>query len=102
MFLIIAIAAFNVVSTLVMVVVGKRGDIAILRTLGAKNRDIMAVFMVQGSLIGLVGTFYGVAIGILLSLCVQDLVAGLEQLLNIQFLFCESIQLYYLMFVRAR
>ncbi|TQV81337.1 lipoprotein-releasing ABC transporter permease subunit [Exilibacterium tricleocarpae] len=94
--LIIAIAAFNVVSTLVMVVVDKHGDIAILRTLGASSGEIMAVFMVQGSLIGLVGTVLGVAVGLGLSLCVQDLVAWLEQVLSIQFLKSDVYPISYL------
>ncbi|MGH1440320.1 MAG: lipoprotein-releasing ABC transporter permease subunit [Cellvibrionaceae bacterium] len=84
--LIIAIAAFNVVSTLVMVVVDKQGDIAILRTLGVSNQQIMAIFMVQGSIIGIVGTIVGVVLGVILSLTVAKLVAGLEQLFNVTFL----------------
>ncbi len=96
LFLIIAIAAFNVVSTLVMVVVDKHGDIAILRTLGASSGEIMAVFMMQGSLIGLIGTLAGVAVGLGLSLCVQDLVAWLEVALNIQFLKSDVYPISYL------
>ncbi len=84
--LIIGIAAFNVVSTLVMVVVDKQGDIAILRTLGASSQKIMGIFMVQGSMIGVLGTLAGLIIGLLLSLSVQDVVAWLEEALNIQFL----------------
>lgn len=85
LFLIIAIAGFNLVSTLVMVVVDKQGDIAILRTLGASTQKIMAIFMVQGSAIGFIGTGTGVALGILLSYWVTDIVAALENLIGIQF-----------------
>lgn len=84
--LIIAIAAFNVVSTLVMVVVDKQSDIAILRTLGVSNQQVMAIFMVQGSIIGIVGTLVGVVLGVILSLTVAKLVSGLEQLFNVTFL----------------
>lgn len=84
--LIIAIAAFNVVSTLVMVVVDKQSDIAILRTLGVSNGQIMAIFMVQGTIIGVVGTFIGVMLGVALSLSIDKLVAGLESMLNVTFL----------------
>ena len=94
--LIIAIAAFNVVSTLVMVVVDKQGDIAILRTLGAGSRDIMTIFMVQGSLIGVIGTGFGLIVGLSLSLCVQDLVAWLEHILHIQFLKSDVYPISYL------
>jgi len=62
--LIVAVAAFNIISTLVMVVNDKKGDIAILRTLGATPGQIMAIFMVQGSVIGVVGTLIGAAVGI--------------------------------------
>ncbi len=96
LFLIIAIAAFNVVSTLVMVVVDKRGDIAILRTLGASSAEIMAVFMVQGSLIGFIGTAIGLLVGVLLSLSVQDLVAWLERALDVQFLKSDVYPISYL------
>jgi len=84
--LIIGIAAFNVVSTLVMVVVDKHGDIAILRTLGASTKKIMGVFMVQGSLIGLIGTAVGLITGVLIAWWVPELVAWLERLLDFQFL----------------
>ena len=60
--LIIAVAAFNIIATLIMVVTDKRTDIAILRTLGATPRQIMAVFMVQGSVIGVIGTLIGAVI----------------------------------------
>ncbi|MBL4827492.1 MAG: lipoprotein-releasing ABC transporter permease subunit [Spongiibacteraceae bacterium] len=83
---IIAVAAFNVVSALVMIVTDKRGDIAILRTLGASSQGIMATFMMQGTLIALIGTALGTVIGVLLSLSITDMVAFVEELLAIQFL----------------
>ncbi|WP_043316459.1 lipoprotein-releasing ABC transporter permease subunit [Microbulbifer sp. HZ11] len=85
-FLIIAIAAFNVVSTLVMVVIDKHGDIAILRTMGASTKEILLTFVSQGALVGLVGVLVGGALGVLGSLVVTDAVAGLESLFGIQFL----------------
>ncbi|AWF81580.1 lipoprotein-releasing ABC transporter permease subunit [Microbulbifer sp. A4B17] len=85
-FLIIAIAAFNVVSTLVMVVIDKHSDIAILRTMGASTRQILLTFVSQGALVGLVGAVVGGALGVLGSLTVTNLVAGLESMLGIQFL----------------
>ncbi|MFI2810064.1 lipoprotein-releasing ABC transporter permease subunit [Microbulbifer zhoushanensis] len=84
--LIIAIAAFNVVSTLVMVVIDKHSDIAILRTMGASTREILLTFVSQGALVGLVGATVGGLLGVLGSLVVTDLVAGLESLFGIQFL----------------
>ena len=84
--LIIAIAAFNVVSTLVMVVIDKHSDIAILRTMGASTREILLTFVSQGALVGLVGAVVGGLLGVVGSLVVTDLVAGLESLFGIQFL----------------
>ncbi|WP_027896811.1 lipoprotein-releasing ABC transporter permease subunit [Zestomonas thermotolerans] len=84
--LIVAVAAFNIISTLVMVVTDKKGDIAILRTLGATPGQIMRIFMVQGTVIGVVGTLLGGVLGILAALNVSDWIAGLERLLGIQFL----------------
>lgn len=84
--LIIAVAAFNIVSTLVMVVNDKRSDIAILRTLGASPATIMGVFMVQGAVIGVVGTVLGVAGGVALALNVETIVPAIESLLGIAFL----------------
>jgi lipoprotein-releasing system permease protein len=86
LFLIVAVAAFNIVSTLVMVVTDKRPDIAILRTLGASPGRIMAIFMVQGTTIGAVGTLLGIVAGIALALNVEPLVAGIEGLFGIHFL----------------
>lgn len=91
--LIVGVAAFNIVSTLVMVVQDKQSDIAILRTLGAAPRSIMAIFMVQGSVIGIVGTLLGVASGVLLALNVETLVPLLEAAMGQQFL---SPDVYYI------
>jgi lipoprotein-releasing system permease protein len=84
--LIIAVAAFNLVSTLVMTVTDKQADIAILRTLGASPTSIMKVFVVQGALVGLGGTFIGMTLGILVAENVDVIVPFLERLLNVQFL----------------
>jgi lipoprotein-releasing system permease protein len=86
LFLIIAIAAFNVVSTLMMVVVDKQSDIAVLRTLGVSNRQVLAIFIIQGAIIGVIGTLVGVAIGIIMALTVENVIAGIEQFLGINFL----------------
>jgi lipoprotein-releasing system permease protein len=80
--LIVAVAAFNIVSTLVMVVTDKQADIAILRTLGASPKSIMAIFMVQGSLIGVIGTVAGVVSGVVLALNVETVVPWIEQLVG--------------------
>ena len=77
--LIVAVAAFNIVSTLVMAVTDKQADIAILRTLGASPRSIMLVFMVQGSLIGVIGTLLGLASGVLLAINVETVVPWIER-----------------------
>lgn len=84
--LIIAVAAFNIISTLVMVVTDKKGDIAILRTLGATPRQIMGVFMVQGTVIGVVGTLIGAVLGIFAALNISAWIAALERLLGHKFL----------------
>ncbi len=84
--LIVAVAAFNIVSTLVMVVQDKKADIAILRTLGITPRSVMAIFMVQGSIIGVFGTLLGVVGGVLLALNVETVVPFIEQVLGIRFL----------------
>jgi lipoprotein-releasing system permease protein len=78
--LIIAVAAFNIISMLVMVVTDKQPDIAILKTMGARDGTIMRVFMIQGSIIGVVGTLLGVVGGILLALNIGSVVPFLEQL----------------------
>jgi lipoprotein-releasing system permease protein len=84
--LIIAVATFNVVSTLVMLVTDKQADIAILRTLGAAPRSIMQVFMVQGSIIGVLGTVLGVLGGVLLAFNVEPVVGGIEKVFGITFM----------------
>jgi lipoprotein-releasing system permease protein len=84
--LIVGVAAFNLVSTLVMTVNDKRADIAILRTLGASPRSVMGIFMVQGAAAGIVGTLMGVALGLLVAWNVGPLVAGLESLLGLKLL----------------
>jgi lipoprotein-releasing system permease protein len=84
--LIVAVAAFNIVSTLIMVVTDKRSDIAILRTLGATPRSIMGIFIIQGVVIGVLGTALGVAGGVGLALNIETIVPAIEQLFNVQFL----------------
>ena len=84
--LIVAVAAFNIISTLVMVVNDKKGDIAILRTLGSTPGLIMAIFMVQGTVIGVVGTFIGAVLGIIAALNVSAAISALEGLIGHKFL----------------
>ncbi|NRA21234.1 MAG: lipoprotein-releasing ABC transporter permease subunit [Oceanospirillaceae bacterium] len=86
LFLIVFVAAFNIVSTLVMVVTDKKADIAILRTLGASQGLIMRIFMVQGIVIGSFGTFLGTLLGVVLALTISDLVGFFERILGIQIL----------------
>lgn len=84
--LIVAVAAFNIVSTLVMAVQDKRADIAILRTLGASPPSIMGIFIVQGTLIGVIGLLSGVALGVAVSLNIDVVVPFIERLFSMQFL----------------
>ncbi|MGB5103916.1 MAG: lipoprotein-releasing ABC transporter permease subunit [Steroidobacteraceae bacterium] len=84
--LVVAVAAFNIVSTLVMAVKDKQSDIAILRTLGARPGSVLAVFATQGTVIGLLGTLLGVALGVLLALNLESLVHGLERILDTRFM----------------
>ena len=93
LFLIVLVAAFNIISTLVMAVTDKQSDIAILRTLGASPMSIMKIFIVQGALIGVIGTLIGVASGIPTALNVDVIVPFLERLFNVQFL---SREVYYI------
>ena len=91
--LIVAVAAFNLVSTLIMVVTDKESDIAILRTLGASQRSILSIFVVQGTVIGIAGTLAGVAGGVALATHVEILVPAIESLFDVKFL---SPQVYYI------
>ncbi|HPG95066.1 MAG TPA: FtsX-like permease family protein, partial [Dokdonella sp.] len=91
--LIVAVAAFNLVSTLVMLVTDKQADIAILRTLGQTPRSIMGVFMVQGVLVGTLGIVLGVGFGVMLSLNLSSLVRWIEQTFGVSFL---SADVYYI------
>lgn len=84
--LIVAVAAFNLVSTLVMTVTDKRADIAILRTLGASPGSIMGIFMVQGAMVGVIGTFGGLALGLLVACNIDVIVPAIEQALGASFL----------------
>jgi lipoprotein-releasing system permease protein len=84
--MIVAVAAFNLVSTLVMTVKDKQSDIAILRTLGASPRAIMKIFMVQGTLVGLLGGLLGVGLGVLVALNVDVIVPAIERISGVHFL----------------
>lgn len=84
--LVVAVAAFNIVSALVMVVKDKRSDIAILRTIGASPRSVLGIFALQGTFIGLVGTAAGATLGLLLTANLERLVHALERLLGTHFL----------------
>ena len=91
--LIIAVAAFNLVSTLVMVVTDKHPDIAILRTLGASPASVMKIFVVQGAVIGTIGTLLGVVAGVLLALNIDVVLPFIERTFNFQVL---SREVYYI------
>ena len=95
-FIIIAVAAFNVVTAMIMVVRDKRGDIAILQTMGLGQAAIMKLFLFQGLVIGLIGCVVGTAVGLLLASNVTSLVQGLEGLLNYQFLKSDVYPVTYL------
>jgi lipoprotein-releasing system permease protein len=84
--LIVAVAAFNLVSTLVMTVTDKRADIAILRTLGASPRSIMGIFVVQGATSGVIGTLSGVVLGLVVALNIDVIVPAVERALGVAFL----------------
>lgn len=84
--LIVAVAAFNLVSTLVMTVTDKRADIAILRTLGASPKSIMGVFVVQGAMVGVIGTIAGLLLGLVIAFHIDVIVPAIEQALNASFL----------------
>ncbi len=93
---VVAVAVFNIVSTLVLVVNDKRADIAILRSQGASRGDVLGVFMIYGAVIGGVGTLLGAVLGVLLSLAIGDLVAGAERLFNLQLLRSDVYPISYL------
>jgi lipoprotein-releasing system permease protein len=84
--LIVAVAAFNLVSTLVMNVTDKRADIAILRTLGASPKSIMGIFMVQGAMVGIMGTLGGLLLGLLIAFNIDVIVPALEAIFQASFL----------------
>ena len=84
--LIVAVAAFNIVSTLVMAVTDKRADIAIMRTFGASPRSIMAIFIIQGALIGVIGTVVGALCGIVIALNIGTIIPFIENLFGVHFL----------------
>jgi lipoprotein-releasing system permease protein len=84
--MVIAVAAFNIVSTLVMVVKDKQSDIAILRTMGARPMSILKIFVTQGSIVGITGTLAGVGLGMLLALNLESIIAFFESVLGIKFL----------------
>ena len=97
--LVVGVAAFNIVSTLVMVVKDKRSDIAILRTLGAAPRSVLSIFLTQGVAIGVIGTLAGVLLGVLISVNLESLIHGLEALLGLHFL---DAKVYYISDLPAR
>ncbi|MEM5537626.1 lipoprotein-releasing ABC transporter permease subunit [Neptuniibacter pectenicola] len=96
LFLIVLVAAFNIVSTLVMVVTDKKADVAILRTLGATPGRIMRIFMIQGTVIGVLGTLLGTLLGVTLALTISDIIAWVERTFNIQFLNADVYFISYL------
>jgi len=87
--LVVAVAAFNIVSTLVMVVKDKQADIAIMRTIGARPMSILKIFVTQGSVIGIAGTLAGVIFGVLLAVNLESIVSGFETVFGIKFLAAE-------------
>jgi lipoprotein-releasing system permease protein len=97
--LIVAVAAFNLVSTLVMVVTDKRAEIAILRTIGATPRMIMATFIVQGCIVGVVGTLLGLAGGILLALNATQIVNFIQKIFHMDFI---SSSIYFIDYLPSR
>lgn len=94
--IIVAVAAFNIISTLVMAVTDKQADIAILRTMGARPGTIMRIFMVQGLAIGVIGVALGTVLGVLAALGISDLVAALERLFGVQVLSADVYFISYL------
>jgi len=96
LFMIVAVAVFNIVSSLVMMVTDKQGEIAILRTLGARSSQIMGIFIVQGTAIGLIGISLGVLLGVLGAWSVADIINWIENAFNIQFL---SAEVYFISYI---
>ena len=96
--LIVAVAAFNIISTLVMTVTDKQADIAILRTIGMTPQSLMVIFIIQGVIIGLIGTMLGVAAGVPIALNVNEIVTTVEQFFNTKFL---PADVYYITEIRA-
>jgi lipoprotein-releasing system permease protein len=94
--LIVAVAAFNLVSSLIMLVTDKRPDIAILRVMGASSKEIMLIFMIQGTAIGIIGTISGLIIGLLLAYNITDLVNFIQNIFNVKFI---SEEAYFIGFV---
>jgi lipoprotein-releasing system permease protein len=97
--LIVGVAAFNLVATLVMVVNDKRADIAILRTLGASPRTIMMIFVIQGAVVGLIGTLFGLVGGVVLALNATAIVDGIQHLFGVQFI---SSSVYFINYLPSR
>ncbi len=96
--MIVAVAAFNILSTLVMLVTEKQSDVAVLRTLGLSGKNIMAIFMISGTLIGLVGTLLGLVAGVVVSLNISSIMNTLESWFNTEFL---SKEVYYITEINA-
>ena len=91
--LIVAVATFNIISTLITVVTDKQGDIAVLRTMGASPKSIMQIFIIQGSVIGIIGVFLGVVGGVWLSLNIETIVLAIEDFFQMKFF---SADVYYI------
>ena len=96
LFLIIAVAAFNIISALVMVVTEKKADIAIMRTMGASSPFIMMIFIIQGLVIGMIGTLLGLGLGLLGAFNISPVIAWIERMLGIQFLSADTYFINYL------
>ncbi|MCF6768159.1 lipoprotein-releasing ABC transporter permease subunit [Thiotrichales bacterium 19S11-10] len=97
--LIITVAAFNMLASLVMVVTDKQSDIAILRTLGASSRQVMSIFIVQGTIIGMIGIIIGIVLGIILAMNTTEIVNWIQTVFHVQFL---SANVYYIDFLPSQ
>ena len=91
--LIVAVAAFNIISTLIMTVTDKQADIAVLRTIGISSKSILAIFMIQGTLIGVIGILFGAISGICIAINVETIIPAIENILDVKFL---SADVYYI------